>query len=153
MEYMDRISDGITFIDNILRKLGRSPIFENNDVIIEEINAENYLRLRFDKRDERFLYFLMDIQLNGIEIHLSRIPEAFWFPNEKIKLNEDKVENFLIMLLTSEIKMENYEPNYTKAYFYDENGSCVHIIKRITGFYLKMKKNQEIIHYAPFYRD
>ena len=159
MQYSNEVLDGIDIVNDALQELGKPTVFENPDIIIDEFfNFEDYLRLHFDKKNKENVGFCLDIS-DGIEVWLDRIPEAVYWSREDIEKDEMTVKDFIIMLLTSTAKADCYGSddgsNYTKMYFYNDEGACMQTISMTTGItgalFRLLHINQKTIVYKPFY--
>ena len=161
MQYTNKVLGVISVINAALQELNKPTVFENADFTIGELNFEDYLTLRLDKKDrkdENKIYYIMNISGDGLEVHLDRIPEAFWCSHEEINKDRAKAKDFILMLLSSTVKADcygsSYDINYTKVSFYNDKGDCVHTVDRITGllpiFIVKRLPFKEKM-YEPFY--
>jgi hypothetical protein len=158
MQYTKKILDGIEVVNAALQELDKPVIFKNHDIVLNGMNSEDYLTLHFCKENEKSLNFIVNISSDNVEIHLSGIPEAFFWPYERITKDKVEIKNIIVILLTSTIKVDcygsNHYTNYKKMYFNNTKGDCIHIVERITGLlpmFILKKLNCETIIYEPFY--
>ena len=165
MQYSKAVLDSIQVINTALQKLGKQTIFENPDINIEWKDSFVQFTLIFDKEKRKtknpaleaepsgleLFFFIYD----GIEIHLNIFPEALVWSAGEIENDKMKIENEIIMLLTSIIKVEYHGSKYRgyrKVSFLDNNRHCIDTWEiRLGLFCMKTKRNYKVEEYAPFY--
>ena len=152
VDYDKRISDAINIFNDVLTELNKPSIFDNPDIGISKI-SDSFFIAHFYK-GENHLDMLVWLG-EEIEIHLDMMPEAFYWNNDEIKRNREKIRDTILMLLTSGIKTEYHGSKYRgyrKVYFIYNNGKCVDTLELTIGlFCFKTKRNYKIEEYAPFY--
>jgi len=136
MKYSDKIIYQVDFINSLLKGYNEKPIFDNENIMIDEMSWEEYLKISFKKADS--ISFDIICSSNEFQINIDRTNEALDLSSTDFNKNELIVKDFFEFLFKCRAKVEYCGSNYTKIYFYDESGNCVKTLKYVTGLYLKV---------------
>lgn len=147
MEYSDKILNQVNYINSLLKGYNEEPIFDNKNFIVDEMSWSEYLKITFRKSDS--ISFQLICSSCEFQINIDRTNEALDLSSTDFSKYKPLIKNFLDFLFTSKVKVEYCGSNYTKIYFYDDNGNCVKTLKYVTGLYLKF--GCKIKEYKPIY--
>lgn len=147
MDLKEEIIYQIGLLNEVLEFVGEPTLFKNSSFVINEISHSMYLKIYFVKTNN--IEIILMFALDGIQISIDRIDEAYEMDMQKIYENPFELKSFLAMLFTSKILVKYCGKNYTKLYFYDSNGNRIKSITSINGFYHKLNCNE--ICYEPIY--
>jgi hypothetical protein len=136
MEYHKNVLHQVQIIDSVLHNLGEeSSILDNLMFNIDEMSWEEYLILKCNKKG--FIKFKIYISKYDLRIDIDRVEEALHIDLSE-PLKENIIKQYIEILYTCRIEVQYCGNNYTKLFFYNNEGVCCKTIKQIRGLYLKL---------------
>lgn len=146
MSYDDNIINQLEIVNDILHEYGQLPIFDNEDFIVKEMW---YFQLIMKFEREHCIPFCLHFTSNGIRIDIDRMEEFIDISFVSIENYKNKVTTYLKLIFECSVQIKYCGKHYTKIYFIDNNGTCIHSGRYITGLYLKI--NCVTKEYPPIY--
>jgi hypothetical protein len=136
MKYKPEVLKKIDLVNEVLHKLHRPNLLENQDFEIGELTDEFCLAIKLIKAEGIKMYLTLtcyDIQMN-----IDRLMEAFSISNKDIEKDSKIIINFLYDLLTCHIKIKYCGKHYSELYMINQHGKCIRTLKYISGMYIKL---------------
>ncbi len=147
MEYSNKILHQVDYINSLLKGYNEESIFDNKNFIVDEMSWSEYLKITYKKVSS--ISFDIICSSSEFQINIDRTNEALDLSSSDFSENKQIIKDFLNFLFTCRAKVEYCGSNYTKIFFYNDNGDCVKTLKYVTGLYLKVGcKTKE---YQPIY--
>ena len=147
MEYSHQILCQIDFINSLLKEYDEQSIFDNNNIIVDEMSWSEYLKIKYNKVG--VISFEIICSSSEFQINIDRTNEALDLSANDFRENRKVIKDYLNVLFTCRAKIVYCGSNYTKISFYDESEHCVKTLKYVTGLYLKIGCNTK--EYPPIY--
>lgn len=149
MKYCEQVNEMMWLVNSVLRRLNIPELTFNNDFGIDQsLHLETYVKFILKKANVIGLAFTF--MPESIQVDLGTAVEVFSWSNVQIQEGKkDIIDNIIVLILTSTIKVELCGSNYRKYTFVNADGKVIKSLKYISGLYSKINCSERI--YNPIY--
>lgn len=137
MATKSRIQENIGLFSEALMCLSKPPIDENEDFYLDSgISSGVCIVYKFKKRCANDIMLSIIFSNYGIQVDIDEMTEAIDWSKEHLRFHRQEVVEWMIIILTSTIKIVYKGQSIKTIYFLNKNNEVINSLKRISGINL-----------------